>query len=63
MNSEKGWFSLIKICDKTIKFNLDIGAEANIIPQSLYNKLNHASLRSTMTKLTTFSNTTIMPIG
>jgi hypothetical protein len=63
MNSENGWFALVKICDKTVKFKLDTGAEANIIPKSLYNKLNHASLRPTTTKLTTFSNATIMPIG
>ena len=63
MNSENGWFSLVKICDKTVKFKLDTGAEANIIPKSLYNKLNDVSLRSMTTQLTTFPNTTIMSIG
>ena len=39
--------SLLKIEDKTVKFKLDTGAEANVIPQSLFYKFPTRQLKDT----------------
>ena len=58
-----GWYSLVKLADKTVKFKLDTGAKANIIPKSLFNKLPNQKLRETSTTLTTFANLKVKPLG
>ena len=54
---------MINISNKSVKFKLDTGAEANIMPKSLFSKLKDVKLRPTHTKLTTFSDTSIKPLG
>ena len=65
INSEidKSWYSLLKIEDKTVKFKLDTGAEANVIPQSLFYKLPTRQLKDTKTKLSTYGNNVVTPLG
>ena len=60
---DKSWYSLLKIEDKTIKFKLDTGAEANVIPQNLFYKLPHSQLKDTKTKLSTYGNNVVTPLG
>lgn len=62
-DNDSAWYSLIQVEDKTVKFKLDTGAEANIIPQSLYYKLPGHVLRSTKAKLSTYGNNIVTPIG
>ena len=60
---DKSWYSLLKIEDKTVKFKLDTGAEANVIPQNLFYKLPHNQLKDTKTKLSTYGNNVVTPLG
>ena len=65
INSEedKSWYSMLKIDDRTVKFKLDTGAEANVIPHSLFYKLPTRQLKDTKTKLSTYWNNVVTPLG
>ena len=43
--SDRSWYSLLKTDNKTVKFKLDTGAEAFVIPQSLFYKLTNNQLK------------------
>ena len=60
---DKSWYSLLKVVDKTVKFKLDTGAEANVVPKKLLYKLPHSHLKDTKTKLSTYGNNVETPLG
>lgn len=63
-DTEKAWFSVIKVEGRSVKFKLDTGAEANVLPESIFHKLQHGPLRKTQAKLSTYGNTgVIKPVG
>ena len=62
-DSDRWWYSLLKIDDKTVKFKLDTGAEANVIPQSLIYKLPNNQLKGLKTKLSTYRNNLVKSLG
>ena len=51
------WFADLKINKKTVRFKLDTGAQANVLPETMYTKVANAGqpLRSSKTKLCTYS--------
>ena len=60
---EKGWYTNIRAGGKSIKFKLDTGAEASIMPYHMFKTLTGVTINKTYTRLKTFSNSTIKPIG
>ena len=49
------WYTNIKMKNQTVRFKLDTGSEANLIPCHMYNKLSGATLKPSMCKLITYS--------
>ena len=63
MTAEK-WQAPIQGQGRTLLFKLDTGAQANVLPLHLYQKLKQKSLlKPTQTILTAFGNTKIQPAG
>ncbi|MES9901692.1 MAG: RNase H-like domain-containing protein, partial [Sedimenticola sp.] len=61
-NNNESWHSLVKIFDKTVKFKLDTGADANVIPANLFYKLP-GEMKQTRVKLSSYGDHEIVPLG
>ena len=60
----KSWVDFIEVNDKLIEFKLDSGSEVNIIPYSIFKKVNKDSaMSSTTVILKTYGGHEIKPIG
>ncbi|KAK7111890.1 hypothetical protein V1264_011443 [Littorina saxatilis] len=54
-NAVKEWKSTITIGKHRITFTLDTGAQVNVLPMSLYRRLQHGPLQYSSAKLSTYS--------
>lgn len=62
--SDKGWFEWLRINNQFIKFKLDSGADANILPMDVWNTIEGKSrLEKTSTILQAFGGQKIVPKG
>ena len=57
------WQAPVQIHHETVKFALDTGAQANVLPYSLYKKLTSKPLQKTNRVLAAFGNSKIRPAG
>ena len=60
---QKDWTETVNFGNLQVKFKLDSGAQCNVLPKSLYDKISSESLDSTTVKLESYSKTFIRPIG
>ena len=52
------WYADLKVNENQVKFKLDTGAQANVMPESVYRELN-IPLRKTSTRLVAYGGTQI----
>ena len=57
------WYKYVKVGDQNIRFKLDTGSEANLIPKQTFNKLRGAILRPAKCHLITYTGERIQPEG
>ena len=60
---EDAWYASVKVNGAPTKFKLDTGAEVNLIPKQLLNKINVRSMKPTKTRLTAFGGNVLLPMG
>ena len=57
------WYANLSLGDTSVRFKLDTGSEANIIPLGVFNKLQGRTLKPSTCHLVTFSGQRIKPEG
>ena len=57
------WFAVININDFNVKFKLDIGSKANILPRSIFDNIPKAQLTLSRCRLMTYTGQHIYPEG
>ena len=63
-NKSDSWYTNLKINGKSLTFNLDTGADTNVMPLTMYNSLNSDStLQDSPVTLVSFDNSRIKPVG
>ena len=60
---KSSWTESLHVQGIPIKFKLDTGSEADIIPKCDFEKISHATLQPTNVKLTSYSGHKLHPIG
>ena len=60
---EQLWYTDIQVGGHKIRFKLDSGSEANIIPRRIYEQVNATQLTSTRCRLVTYSGQRLIPEG
>ena len=62
--SDEDWKATIELNRENIQFKIDTGAQANILPERVYNQMKSPStLKNTNVKLTTYDGTKLNVIG
>ncbi|KAK6166970.1 hypothetical protein SNE40_022164 [Patella caerulea] len=61
--TESKWYVTLNINDTLVKFKLDTGAECNVIPKSLFDKLAKGSLSKSKVKLNAFGGHQLTSLG
>ena len=59
----KLWYSTVSLGNTQVRFKLDTGSEANIIPLSVFKKLDNQILQPSTCQLVTYSGQRIVPKG
>ena len=62
-NGAEMWIGSIKVGNTIIRFKLDIGSQANIIPRRIYDSMMNIALQETKCCLLTYLGEQITPIG
>ncbi len=61
---ELSWYEELSINKKAVKFKLDTGAEANVLPRRLFRQLNSKeTVKPTKVKLSAYGENTVKPDG
>ena len=63
VTTDSAWFSTVTVGGSSVKFKLDTGAEANVLPLSVYSELQHKSLMDTSVVLSSYGDFKVKPEG
>ena len=64
VTTDSAWFSTVTVGGSSVKFKLDTGAEANVLPLSVYSELQHKSpLMDTSVVLSSYGAFKVKPEG
>ena len=62
-STEQKWQAVINVQGKSVRFNLDTGSEANMMPINVLNEIKSAKLEKTTTLLCAFVEHQVVPLG
>ena len=53
----------LKVNNKSVKFKIDTGAQCNVLPEEIFDRIKKPKLVATRTKLTAYGGTPVPVIG
>ena len=62
-DKEKDWKIVVEICAKKLEMKLDTGAQVNVLPYKLYNRLSRSPLKKSRVKLVFYSGHKLNTLG
>ena len=62
-DKEKDWKIVVEICGKKLEMKLDTGAQVNVLPYKIYNRLSRNILKKSRVKLVSYSGHKLNTLG